>query len=159
MIIGLDPGNEKSALVIWDEQENIIFDKLYCENDGILHKLSMWRGSAPLVIEMIASYGMAVGATVFETCVWIGRFMQTYGADRVTRVPRIQIKNHLCHTSRAKDANVRQAIIDRFGGKDKAVGTKKAPGPLYQVSGDLWAALSVALWYADTEGRTWRTGK
>jgi hypothetical protein len=41
---------------------------------------------------------------------------------------------------RAKDANIRQALIDKLG----AVGTKKAPGPLYGISGHLWAALAVA---------------
>jgi len=104
-----------------------------------------------LVIEQIRSYGMAVGAEVFDTCVWTGRFIQAWGGPH-TMVPRIDVKMHLCKSPRAKDTNVRQALIDRFGpGKDKAIGTKKNPGPLYGFKRDMWAALGVAVTYWDTK--------
>ena len=51
----------------------------------------------------------------------------------------------LCNSMRAKDANVRQAILDRFGGKAAAIGRKRQPGPLYGIAGDLWAALAVGI--------------
>jgi hypothetical protein len=93
---------------------------------------------------MIASYGMAVGASVFETCVWIGRFVQTASVSggNVTRVFRKDVKLHLCNSPRAKDGNVRQALIDRLGPQ----GTKKAPGPTYGVKSHEWAALAVAVY-------------
>ncbi|MBV8782506.1 MAG: hypothetical protein JO353_14005, partial [Phycisphaerae bacterium] len=51
---------------------------------------------------------------------------------------------------RAKDGNIRQALIDRFGPtKERAIGKKKSPGPLYGMSGDCWSALAVAVTYAD----------
>ena len=91
---------------------------------------------------MIACYGMAVGAEVFQTCLWIGRFLDRWRSEWNTHlVPRLMVKMHLCHSARAKDANVRQALIDRFG----AVGTKRAPGRLYGVSSHCWAALGVAV--------------
>ena len=64
------------------------------------------------------------------------------------------MKLNLCGNPRAKDANIRQAIIDRFGGKAAAIGTKKNPGPLYGVSGDVWAAIAVGLTWQDRQ----RTG-
>jgi hypothetical protein len=91
---------------------------------------------------------MAVGASVFETCVWIGRFMQVSqqaGSD-FSRVFRRDIKLHLCNSPRAKDGNVRQALIDRLGPQ----GTKKAPGPTYGVKSHEWAALAVAVYGWDT---------
>lgn len=45
----------------------------------------------------------------------------------------------------AKDANVRQALINRFGGKDAAIGRKAAPGPLYGISRDMRSALAIAV--------------
>ena len=78
-----------------------------------------------LVIEMIASYGMAVGKTVFDTCVWIGRFKEI-AEHRHTETEYIYRKDekiNICHSMKAKDSNIRQALIDRFG----KVGTKKNP--------------------------------
>lgn len=113
--------------------------------------IDMLRGSVdPVAIEMIASYGMAVGKEVFETCVWIGRFVQVAGPDRVRLVYRKDVKMHLCGNARAKDANIRQALIDKWGGKAEAIGNVKKPGPLYGVKSHAWAALAVAVTAAET---------
>lgn len=74
---------------------------------------------------MIASYGMAVGESVFQTCVWIGRFSEIAEKKEkyVDYIYRKEEKMNLCQTMRAKDSNIRQALIDRFG----EVGTKKNP--------------------------------
>ncbi|CCH04029.1 hypothetical protein NH44784_000371 [Achromobacter xylosoxidans NH44784-1996] len=106
------------------------------------------RGATTLAVEMIASYGMPVGREVFETCVWIGRFVQAWGGA-VEMVYRKDVKMHLCGTAKAKDGNVRQAILDLYprtgGGATPQVGTKGRPGPLYGVSTHAWAALGVAI--------------
>lgn len=78
-----------------------------------------------VIIEMIASYGMAVGKEVFDTCVWIGRFKQISESQdiEVEYIYRKDEKINICNSMKAKDSNIRQALIDRFGG----VGTKKNP--------------------------------
>ena len=63
------------------------------------------------------------------------------------------VKSHLCHSAKANDSNIRQALIDRWGGDQVAIGRKKAPGPLYGFSGDMWAALAVAVTAAETTER------
>jgi hypothetical protein len=104
---------------------------------------------AELVIEQIASFGMAVGAEVFETVFWTGRFYEAWpGASTRHRLPRSAVKMHLCQTMRAKDSNIRQALADRFGGSG-AWGTKKAKGPLWGVTGHALAALAVAVTWHD----------
>ncbi len=151
-VIAIDPGPAYSALVSWNG--SAIGIKKYATNEAILALLlTLKRGSDPLVIEQVASYGMPVGAEVFETVYWSGRFAQAYGAERVHRSPRLRVKLHLCHDSRAKDGNIRQALLDRFGGKS-AIGTKKAPGLLYGVSGDVWAAFGLAVCWWDNNALT-----
>ena len=149
-VIAIDPGPAHSALIRWNGRGIIL--QRHAPNDEIaalLRELTAITAD-PLVIEQVASYGMAVGQEVFETCVWTGRFMEIFGAERTYRLPRLQIKLHLCHDSRAKDANIRAALIDRFGGKDLAIGRKPAPGPLYGVHGDVWSALGLAITWLDT---------
>lgn len=142
-MIAIDPGNEESAFVIYEGGRLLEFGKV--ENVTLLARIPYHREvCSRLAIEMIASYGMPVGREVFETCVWIGRFVQAW--DRPYElVYRHDVKLHLCGQPRAKDGNVRQALIDLYGGKDKAIGKKKTPGPLYGVKADVWQALAVAV--------------
>jgi hypothetical protein len=148
-VIAIDPGPTESAMVVWTGAAVQVLR--YGPNDEILALLRTLRSSeSPCAIEMIASYGMAVGAELFETCVWIGRFMEAYGAEHVHRIPRLKVKLHLCHDSRAKDSNIRAALIDRFG----KPGTKKHPGALFGVSGDLWSSLAVAVTWWDVNQAT-----
>lgn len=90
---------------------------------------------------------MAVGQTVFETCVWIGRFKEIAEAQniKVDYIYRKDEKMNLCYSMKAKDSNIRQALIDRFG----VVGTKKNPGWFYGFKKDIWAAYAVGITYLD----------
>lgn len=94
-----------------------------------------------VIIEMIACYGMAVGKEVFETCVWIGRFKQIAKSQEVEveYIYRKDEKINLCNSMKAKDSNIRQALIDRFG----EVGTKRNPGWFYGFKKDVWSAYAV----------------
>lgn len=138
IILGIDPGPEQSALVRIDICEHpIIYSHKIINNDCI----NVFNAPCTnIAIEMIASYGMPVGKSVFETCVWIGRFIEILSGKTIHRITRNEVKNNLCHSSRAKDSNIRQALIDRFG----APGTKKNPGVTYGLKKDEWSALAVA---------------
>jgi hypothetical protein len=84
-----------------------------------------------------------------------GRFAQIWNArSPFYRLARREIKTHLCHSARATDANIRQALIDRFGGQEKAIGKKANPGPLHSLKGHLWSAFAVAITYWDQNNGT-----
>jgi hypothetical protein len=144
MILAIDPGPVLSAFVVWNDRvvDSGTVDNLVLKD--FFHSRHEVIGADVMAIEMVACYGMAVGKEVFETCVWIGRFIEAWGREH-RKVYRKDIKMHLCQSMRAKDGNIRQALIDKHG----AVGTKKAPGKLYGISGHLWAALAVADYATD----------
>lgn len=146
-VIAIDPGTTHSGIV-WYENGKVVDSGVLINDDvrGVL--IEEQKGF--VAIEMISSYGMAVGKEVFETCLWIGRFKEcAYGLD-VRLIFRKDVKMHLCGNVRAKDANIRQAIIDRYGGKAEAIGTVKKQGPLYGVKSHAWAALAVAITATET---------
>ena len=148
-LLCIDPGTTESGVVIFDGKE-ISFRSSGIANEEILTLFPASRTFDHVAIEMIASYGMAVGQSTFETCVWIGRFIQALTTD-YSIIYRKDVKMWLCGSNRAKDANVRQAIIDKFpatgGGKTPQIGTKKAPGPLFGISNHAWPALAVGITY------------
>jgi len=138
-VLALDPGTIKSAFIVWDGVR--VRNSGIVENTQLLEMLK----SGDLMpydlvaIEMIACYGMPVGAEVFTTCRWIGRFEERCKMPAML-VFRKDVKLHLCGTPRAKDGNIRQALIDKHG----VVGTKKNRGPLFGISSHIWASLAVA---------------
>lgn len=143
-ILAIDPGPKDSGFVLWDGLR--VRDHGHLANEALLDRIRCREFGGPFltVIEQVESFGMAVGAEVFETVFWSGRFAQAAGS--FDRLPRRAIKLHLCQSMRAKDSNIRQALIDRFG----PPGTKKAPGLLYGITTHRIAALAVAVTYYDS---------
>lgn len=141
-IIAIDPGCTESAWLVYIGGKIHDFGKH--ENEYVRDYLLCSPPPDHLAVEMIASYGMPVGKEVFETCLWIGRFIEAWNKP-YTLIYRKDVKMHLCGTTRAKDANVRQALIDRFG----PPGTKGNPGATYGISKDVWSALAVAVTHCD----------
>lgn len=144
VLLAIDPGPDQSAFVRYDLETRAPVEWAKLPNDTLLTAIGAMEADE-LAIEMIASYGMPVGAETFDTCVWIGRMIERWAAPGWMLVYRREVKLHLCGNVRAKDGNVRQALIDRYDGKALAVGRKASPGPLYGISGDVWAALGVAI--------------
>ena len=142
-ILAVDPGNEISAYVILDDSF-IIHDKGLVDNEELL-KIAEEKEYDKLVIEMIASYGMPVGREIFETCVFIGRLREK-SSKSYKYIYRKDEKMNICHTMKAKDSNIRQSLIDRFG----EVGTKNNKGYFYGFKKDIWSAFAVGITYIDT---------
>lgn len=151
--LAIDPGTDQSQFLVWDGHGQRVGEFGLLPNLELLESLrGLMVGAHCICIEGVASYGMPVGAETFTTCIWIGRFIQKcveFGTLPEV-VYRKDVKMHLCHKTTAKDANIRQALIDRFGGKEKAIGRKAAPGPLYGISSHAWAALALAVTFSDT---------
>ena len=151
MILAIDPGNIESAYVLMDEDlKPVEFGKftngnVRCEVRRLFEK---YMPNIHIVIEMVASYGMAVGKEVFETCVWIGRFYEVCGTDGwVSLMYRKDVKMNLCHTMKAKDGNIIQALVDRFAPntRNKGKGVKANPGWFYGFKADIWQAYAVGV--------------
>ena len=142
-ILALDPGTSETGFVVLEHGRPVQHGIL--ENSAVRDNLRI--GVYPvdlLAVEMIASYGMPVGHEVFETCVWIGRFLEAAAHTRSVLVYRRDVKLTLCTSPRAKDPHVWQALVDLYGGEG-AVGKKADPGPLYGVKSHSRAALGVAV--------------
>ena len=153
-ILAIDPGNIQSGYVIVEhdgKEIRKVLDVGKVPNGEIFPVLC--REYQHLAIEMVAGMGMPVGQEVFDTCFWIGRFWEYaelfQRCYQIQKIFRREEKLYLCGCLSAKDKNIRQALIDRYGG----VGTKKEPGFFYvngtKFAKDMWAAMAVAVTYFD----------
>lgn len=155
IVLAIDPGTTHSAFVVYDGRRPTDYGKL--ENEFLRADIThsgttgaRFYNVDSIAVEMIASYGMPVGYEVFDTCVEIGRILEAWThawryPKPATLIYRKDVKLHLCNSPRANDASIRQALIDRYGGKERAIGRKASQGPLYGISADVWSALAIAV--------------
>ena len=144
IVLGIDPGPEKSGMVIYDvENKKIISSADSFRNEPLLYILrNGWMVNpidntqlyvSILFIETIESMGLNVGGCTFETMQWVGRFREAWegacvlngGTGSVWLVSRGDEKIFLCGTKTYKDPNtgklrgvsdaqVNAAVIDKF---------------------------------------------
>lgn len=164
-ILAIDPGNVDSGYVFCNAEtlKPIKFGKVnnYDLLDIITDTFWEYRDfKIDVAMEFIRSYGMSVGQTVFETCFWTGRFYEyiaSYRKQRPSFIPRMQRvyradeKMCICHSMKANDATIKQALVDRFAPDvpNHGKGTKNDKGWFYGFKADCWAAYAVACTYHD----------
>lgn len=149
-VLGIDPGQEKSAYLLWNSSENEVLAMDIVDNEYLLSPVICTLEYDICGIETVVSYGMPVGKTTFETCFWLGEFRRRLKDINKPYylVEKPSIRLHFCNSRRAKDSNINQSLIDRFGSK----GTRKNPGILYRVKTHIWSALAIAVYVADEQG-------
>lgn len=150
-LLAIDPGDTQSGVALIDTTDCRPTEVEKVENRVLRARLlNGVYSQSHTVIEMVASYGMAVGKEVFDTCVWIGRFDEA-AFTTTELVYRRVVKLHLCGQTRAKDANITQALVDRFapGQRNRGKGTKASPGWFYGFNADIWQAYALAVTVAD----------
>lgn len=173
MLVAIDPGSTSSAYVLLDGTWALP-DRGKLENPALVELLRKMPGasatdpeafqlSAPgdehlLAIEDTKAYTLGFRGKsgdrqsffpeqVRLTALWVGQFVAAYGGPHLL-VDRRIVKRALLGTASGKDKDIRDALLHReeFGGTPAlAQGRKAEPGPLYGVSGDMWAALAVAV--------------
>lgn len=137
-VLAIDPGTHESGYALLGEGVEV---SGVAANDEVCDLIRR-NDYDCLAIEKIVSYGSAVGQETFDTCVWIGRFMEVSGVPTdVLLIPRHKVKRHVCGPGKHTDPDVRASLIKLLGPQ----GTKKQPGPTYGVKSHAWAALAVAV--------------
>lgn len=127
--LAFDPGNEKTGWISYKREDDapgglVIVEHGNSPNAEIRKMIREIprneRGF--LSIETPKPRGQLTSTEEFETCIAIGRFLQVWAVSRWSYVHRDDVKYHLCRDIGAKDKNVTQALKDRFGGEQHAVG-------------------------------------
>tara|TARA_R110000824_G_scaffold13467_6_gene58642 strand:- start:7349 stop:7897 length:549 start_codon:yes stop_codon:yes gene_type:complete len=141
-ILAIDPGPIISGYVEYDCVEQKPTTSGLMPNPKLRNLLKKSKFPA-MVYEKLQGMGMMPSKETFTTCEEVGRMIECFNGE-VIPLTRHQVKLLICGTMRAKDANIRAAIIDMYGGgKAEAIGNKKSQGPLYGVKSHAWQALAL----------------
>jgi hypothetical protein len=147
-ILGIDPGPNQSADVIWDSKENKILTHFQGDNQIFIMRVKMAISQDcfdAVVVEDVAFYGKVLNRETFNTLKFIGRIQQLcWPCHHLIVFP--DVAYHFCNSRRGvKQSQINAVLTDRFGGK----GTRKQPGILYGIKEHEWSALACAVYWSD----------
>ena len=154
-ILAIDVGTTESGYALMEMPFKLLkFGKV--ENE-ILLDIVKNENYDKLIYEEFQSYGMPIGVSTIKSITWNGRYIQC-ALDREKSIAPIYRKDEkitLCNSMKAKDSNIRQALIDRYAKHDfkNGKGTKKNPDVFYGVSKDVWSAIAVGVTYYELKER------
>jgi len=149
ILLAVDPGPTTCGLVVYDTDAQRVTQA---------HAKLVWPDVRRLLSDHLLSGAAVVcertqagppSGDVVRTTEVVGRVMEACDHLRMPLelVYRREVLATLCVSARGpKDALVRAALIEMHGTREAlAVGTRRAPGPLYGVTSHAWAALALAV--------------
>ena len=171
-VMSIDPGTTHSGYAVLDEETTVVQQFGNTDNHtlGNLIERQCTEYQTTVVIEQIKSYGMAIGQTTLDTCVWIGRFIERANSD-VVLIPRKTIVTELTGSPKANDSNIRRYVLDYYtelheklgyglgGGAEPVIGRENNPGILHGATSHVFQAIAVGLCYIrQNQGRATHNG-
>jgi hypothetical protein len=130
-VLAVDPGSSESAWVLmkdgvpvkWAKEPNSVVLQRTGRQTLSLNGRMVRLFADVLAIEYVRLRGMPVMQQVLDTMFWTGRFVEAWDGPW-TPTDRLDVKMTLCGDSRAKDGNIRVAVIDHYGGESAIGGVR-----------------------------------
>lgn len=140
IVVGIDPGPKRSALSIIEDNKPIL--NMWDDN-SVIEDVLLWEEYDVLGYEWVANYGRVIGQEVLRTGFACGRYsaLKLPGA-KLYEQTRPEIVHFLCGQRNLSKSHTRQALIDRWGGKEA---TRKG-NPLYKIKSHQWDSLAVCVY-------------
>ena len=108
-----------------------------------------------MAIETIQFLGGTAGASIFRTCILVGRLLERAEMvgfyEDIMEIYRKDEKMNLCGTMRTNDKGIKDVLVNRFA-KDvpnMGKGTKRNPGWFFGFKADIWQAYAIGVTYYD----------
>jgi hypothetical protein len=127
-ILGLDPGSEHSAFVFLEDAQ--VLEHGWVRNGQLLQRLrDGFAIGSHLAIETLHPRGELASLDAMETQLWAGRFVEIFDlrGDTFTKIDPMDARIAVCGKSGVKDREIKQALINRYGGDQKAIGGVRCP--------------------------------
>jgi hypothetical protein len=149
-LLAIDPGNKESGYVIIGQaapSSRLLFEITEHGNIPNFELLKIIQNNLEGIdtglVEMIQSYGMSVGETVFDTCRWIGKFelRMLDNSWKTALIKRKEIVNYHCSSAAVKnpDSLIRKRMIEKYPKESKGV------------TSHAWQALGLATMYLESQ--------
>lgn len=133
----IDPGTTKTGWVIFDPLAEKPVEAGWEDNATVLWRIENMNFHDRVIMETFAAQGMPLGDSSLQTVRWEGRFVERALMSRgieVDHITRRAIKIAICGSSRAKDSNIRAAMVDMYAfawsNIGNGLGVKDNPSPL-----------------------------